>query len=269
MTPLEYATVYLCAGWLPIPLVPNEKRGAVKYAHMMEWTPPFDVLTLLNPWHNRPDLGVGILLKPSGLIVVDADSDAAVQEVIANCEEPCANIVKTRQGIHCYYKRPAHCPPLRAIQRGASGKIDVLGDGLIVAPGSVHKSGFVYEWVRHGPLQEAPDWAVGLLMAIRERSYVSVGVDPSKEPPRRLTASESARVLAADKRVYYYLLGQGRPEDRSRALWLTMNCLIRMGYDDATIANLIWFSPLGEKPQQRGIAWLGDELARARLELTP
>lgn len=283
--PIDFASAYVAAGWVPIPLrKPGEffvtlegrqtadgKRPAIRWRALADFdSPPPETPELLRHWRwMHPEHGVALLLRPSQLLVIDADSLEACEEVMANCDAPCSNVVLTRKGMHCYYRRPAHCPALRTVQRGISKKIDILADGFTVAPPSMHASGFQYAWHSTGPLQEAPDWAVGLLLTIRERSYVSAGVDPSSEQPRCLTAAESARLHAADKRVYHYLLGQIRPEDRSRALWLTMNCLIRMGYDDATIANLIWFSTLGEKPRSRGIGWLGDELARARLELTP
>ena len=280
-----HAGAYFAAGWLPIPMrVPGEqfrnKDGGVEVADgkrpAILWRgladrdeTPGDFALLLSYWNRRPEHGVALLLRPSGLLVIDADSYAAVQEVVDNTQETCHNVVKTRKGAHFYYRRPDHCPPLRTVQRGTSGKIDILADGFVVAPPSMHASGFQYQWHSAGSLQDAPDWAVGLLMAIRERSYVNAGVDPSSEQPRRLSANESMRLMAADERVYHYMSGQLKAEDRSRALWLSMNCLIRLGYDDATIANLIWFSALGEKPRSRGIGWLGDELARARLELTP
>lgn len=281
---IDRAETLIAAGWVPIPLrAPGEqfrtktgvetadgKRPAIKWRELADYdSPPAETPELLEHWRRHPDWGVAVLLRPSGLMVVDADSPEAVKEVINNTQEPCKNVVLTRKGAHFYYRRPTHCPPLRAIQRGTSGKLDILADGFVVAPPSVHASGFRYQWQRVGPLQDAPDWAVGLLMAIRGRSYVSAGVDPSSEQPRHLSVNESLRLRAADERVYHYMSGRLKAEDRSRALWLTMNCLIRLGYDDATIANLIWFSALGEKPRSRGIGWLGDELARARLELTP
>lgn len=284
MTPLDVATECIANQQVPIPLffpgetirtktgteIADGKRPAAKWRELGDMdSPPPEVSELLRYWRQHPNRGVGIVLRPSQLLVIDGDSDAAVAEIIANTPEPCNNIVKTRHGIHAYYRRPAHCPALRAIQRGTSGKIDVLADGFVVAPPSVHKSGFVYEWVRRGPLQEAPDWAVGLLMSIRERSFVSAGVDPSSEPPYRLTEKQSLVLRARDKRVYHYLLGQDLPTDRSRAIWLAINTLIRLHYTDQQIASLIWYGALSEKPRQRGIAWLGDEIARARLELTP
>lgn len=282
---IDFVRAYIAAGSVPIPLrCPGEsfrtktgietadgKRPAIRWRELADYDDqPAEVGALLEHWQRRPDWGVGVLLRPSRLLVVDCDSPEAVAEAIANTGEPCHNIVLTRHGAHLYYRRPAGCPPLRTVQRGASGKIDILADGFMVAPPSVHQSGFVYRWHSTGPLQEAPEWAAGLLMAIRERSFVSAGVDPSREQPLRLTAAQTERLKARDRRVYHYMLGKMPIEDRSRGIWLAVNTLIRLReYDDAQIANLIWYSALGEKPRQRGIEWLGDEIARARLELTP
>lgn len=283
--PLDFASAYVGAGWVPIPLrkpgeqftteegpqIADGKRPAIRWRELCDMRLPSPgAPQLLEHWRQRPERGIAILLRPSQLLVIDADSPEACSEVMANCDEPCNNVVLTRKGMHCYYRRPEGCPALRTVQRGISRKIDILADGFTVAPPSVHQSGFVYQWHSTGPLQDAPDWAVGLLMAIRERSYVSSGVDPSSQPPIQLTEDQSWELFVRDRRSYHYLSGQVRPEDRSRAIWLTVNTLIRLKYDDATIANLLWYSaPLNEKPRERGIAWLGDEIARARLEITP
>ena len=286
MTSLDYASAYVSAGWVPIPLrIPGEalvtkegpqiadgKRPAIRWRALADFdSPPPETPELLQHWRwMHPEHGVALLLRPSQLLVIDCDSPEAIQEAIENTQTPCQNIVLTRHGMHLYYHRPEGCPALRTVQRGTSKKIDILADGFTVAPPSVHQSGFVYQWHSIGPLQEAPDWAVGLLMAIRERSYVSAGVDPSSQSPIRLTEEQSWELFVRDRRSYHYIAGRVRPEDRSRAIWLVTNCLIRLKYDDATIANLLWYSaPLNEKPRERGIAWLGDEIARARLEITP
>lgn len=284
MSSLEAATQYVANALVPIPLrepgekfntkegpqVADGKRPAIKWRELADYdSPPAETHELLEHWGRHPRWGVAVLLRPSRLLVVDADSPEAIQEVISNTPTRCLNIAMTRKGMHCYYRRPDHCPPLRAVQRGTSGKIDILADGFVVAPPSMHASGFQYRWHSTGPLQEAPEWAVALLSVIRERSYTSAGVDPSSEPPYRLTEKQSLILRARDKRVYHHLLGQDLPTDRSRAIWLAINTLIRLHYTDQQIASLIWYGALSEKPRQRGIAWLGDEIARARLELTP
>lgn len=302
MTPHEAATEYVAHGWLPIPLHPGEKRPAVKFAHLAEQDVALAPGVFLPYWQSVPGAGVAVLMRPSGLLVVDCDSMDAVREAISNTPEPCNNVVESRQGVHLYYRRPADCPPLRTVRRGASGKIDILADGYMVAPPSVHPSGHRYKWLRQGPLQDAPAWAVGMLSAIRARSIAHTRLDPESVAgafPR--TAEEAAMLRNAircrDSRVAAYLTdpairAMGAKVDRSAILWLTMNTLIRLlGSDigptcpdrerlkniigdltDESIAKVVWFGTLGselvgEKPRQRGWQWFCDEIARARLEI--
>lgn len=302
MNSVEMAAKYEAMGWLPIPLVPKEKRPAVKFAALaaQDFVLPDD--NRLTYWAGTPNAGVGILLRPSQLLVVDCDSEAAVEEAIANTDEPCNNVVVTAHGAHFYYLRPEGCPPLRTVHRGISGEIDILADGYMVAPPSVHPSGRRYEWYRQGPLQDAPAWAVGLLSAIRARSIAHTQIDPQAAAgafPNTAAEADMLReaIRFRDARVATYLSdptlrSRGAKIDRSEVLWLTLNTMIRLlGSDigpccparrrlkktigdlpDDSIAKVIWFGTLGsdlvgEKPRQRGWQWFCDEIARARLEM--
>lgn len=297
---------YLQRGWLPIPLAIGTKNPVVKFKHMLGYTSAGEVPNealpyLLSPWNNNPDYSVGILLKASELLVIDCDSVEAVREAIANTETPCNNVVQSSKGAHFYYLRPPGCPALRTVKRGDSQAIDILANGFTVAPPSVHKSGFRYSWVRQGPLQDAPDWAVGMLSAIRERSIANTLIDPRAVLDAFPTTANQARDLlkainCRDSRVAALLstpdIGRDLTTDRSHALWLTINTMIRLlGSDigpscvererlkntigtltDESIAKVIWYGSLGsdsvgEKPRQRGWQWFCDEIARARLEI--
>lgn len=302
MPSFQQAAEYVDRGWLPIPLVPKEKRPAVKFAALAAQDFVLYDERRLAYWTGTPNAGVGILLRPSGLLVVDCDSEAAVEEAIeASAGEPCNNIVVSAHGAHFYYLRPEGCPPLRTVHRGASGKIDILADGYMVAPPSVHPSGHQYRWYREGPLQEAPEWAVGLLSAIRARSIAHTQIDPQAVAGAFPSTAAEADMLreairCRDARVVAYLSdtnlrANGAQVDRSAVLWLTLNTLIRLGSDvgpsnkardrlkktigdlpDESIAKVVWFGTLGsdlvgEKPRQRGWQWFCDEIARARLEI--
>lgn len=302
----EQLEAYLDNGWLPIPLARCTKKPVVKFKHLLDydhfWQVPWESLSyLMAPWVGDPSLGVGILLRASELVVVDCDSVGAVEEAIANTPEPCNNIVQSSKGAHFYYRRPAGCPPLRTVHRGESGAIDILANGFAVAPPSHHKSGFVYTWVRQGPLQDAPGWVVGMLSAIKERSIANTLLSPEAVKGAFPNTREEALLLLEairrrDLRVHAWLHNpttqNGEKQDRSYILWLTINTLIRMlGSDigpsceareqlkntigdlsDESIAKVIWFGVLGsdkvgEKPRERGWQWFCDEIARARLEI--
>lgn len=304
----EILSEYLADRWIPIPIMAGTKQPVVKFKHMLGFESPEQVPTemlayMLEPWKIDPNHSVGILLKPSQLLVVDCDSPEAVREVIGLTPGPCENIVQSTHGAHFYYRRPPYCPPLRTVHRGESGKIDILANGFTVAPPSVHKSGFRYRWLKRGPLQDAPDWAVGMLATIRDRSIASKLLEPEAvKGAYPNTAAEATCMLQAIMRIDPRVAGALHDPkvskclggDRSQALWLTVNTLIRLlkndrgatlyrpawvqlknaigDVSDETIAKVIWYGSLGsdvigEKPRQKGWQWFCDEIARARLEI--
>lgn len=274
---------YLAQGWLPIPLRVGEKVPACKWAHLQTLPAPF-AMAFAQPWQVNPNFGVALLMRPSGLVAVDCDSPGAVAEAMGLCREPCNNIVLSRHGAHFYYRLPEGVPALRRIQQGASKKIDIMADGYMAAPPSIHPSGHRYEWVQRGPLQELPAWACKLLAEVKVRSISELGVTPEQALAAWPNTEADMQALqialkAVNPLLYKYLAGQEKPLDRSKALWLLTNTLIRLRLrrsatvperlDDKSIAKIVWYGTLGEKPRQRGWNWLCDEISRARLELTP
>jgi len=277
--------MYLSLGWLPIPLLPREKRPAAKYVHFNDALPDPHTHqhsdSFLLPWQARPDLGVGVLLKPSNLVVVDCDSLPALEEAIR--KSPPTLTVATRHGAHMYYRRPAGCAVGRAIHRGASGKVDILSNGYVVAPPSFHPTGHQYAWcplaqsLTHG-LPEAPEWAVEALSTVRVAASRSIALNgcPAPEYVADAPLVDWVRVRAVSMKVHILLAhgaeqlptGVPRP-DRSTALWVCINTLIRLGYSDASIARAVWNGPMGEKPRAKGWEWFTGELSRARMELLP
>lgn len=272
---------YLANGWLPIPMHVGEKRPVIKWKHLQDLQPPFTE-AFLQPWLRDPRYGAGILLKPSKLCVVDCDSVDAVREALGKTPERCNNIVLSTHGCHMYYRLPDGVPPLRRIQTGYSGKIDIMADGYMVAPPSIHPSGHRYVWLSKGPLQDAPQWAADLLREVRVRSIESVCLRPDDvlaafpNTAPELLALQIA-LKAVNPYLYDILAGTAQPKDRSTALWLLINTLMRLRLrkakgmpeklDDKSIAKIVWYGTLGSKPRERGWQWLCDDIARARLEL--
>ncbi|HEX2988972.1 MAG TPA: bifunctional DNA primase/polymerase [Chloroflexota bacterium] len=100
----------------------------------------------VNEWWTRwPDANIGILLEPSGLLVIDCDGVEALREarLFGLPEGP---VVRSGNGVHIYYK--AGDATGRATKQGNSHAIDVLASGFVVAPPSRHRNGHTYEWRR-------------------------------------------------------------------------------------------------------------------------
>lgn len=271
MTPSEYAQLYCALGWMPIPMLPRTKRPARKYIHLNDAQPPFDPLGYCGPWAGCPDLGIAILLKPSGLMVIDCDSLSALEEVM--CQSPPTWTVVTRQGAHLYYRNPTG-KAVRAIHRGASGKVDVLSNGYVIAPPSIHPCGHMYGWANQSVcehLPDAPEWACKVSESARCIDTPTVTVEAAQALFANPTPPiDWVRVRAVNPKVHALLAHGHQPgEDRSLGLWLTINCLVRLRCTDEQIVQTIWNSGAGEKPRQKGVQWLAGEVARARLELQP
>jgi hypothetical protein len=80
----------------------------------------------------------------SGVVAVDIDSPQA-EELVASLDLPVTPTVRTARGRHLLFKDPGYRVPNRTNVKGV--KLDIRGDGgYIIGPGSIHPSGWVYEW---------------------------------------------------------------------------------------------------------------------------
>lgn len=117
----------------------------------------------LNRWA-RNDTNIGIVTGPiSNLLVLDLDSAEAIEEA-KELGLPETPIVKTASGWHVYFQYPGVDVSNKA---GIRLKWDIRGKGgYVVAPGSTHPTGAIYEWVKSPSdcgLAPTPDWLMGLL----------------------------------------------------------------------------------------------------------
>jgi hypothetical protein len=81
----------------------------------------------------------------SGIVVVDVDDQRARDLVEKTCGWPRTVRARTRKGWHLYFRRPAD-GSRNGVRRGEAA-LDVRGDGgYVVAPPSVHPTGFEYRW---------------------------------------------------------------------------------------------------------------------------
>ena len=133
-----------------IPLVPwralQSRRAGVR--RVREWWRRFDA----------PNAGI-VTGRVSGLVVVDCDDEDALR-VVRELGVGETFTVRTARGWHLYFQHPG------GVVRNSCGRIapgvDVRGDGgFVVAPGSRHASGAVYEVVRDVPLAACPAWIGG------------------------------------------------------------------------------------------------------------
>lgn len=147
-------------GFSVFPVEHGGKRPMGPWKQFQTERAPF---AMLRDWASRPS-NVGIATGAvSGLIVLDLDSQEAVQEAERR-GLPDTITAKTGKGLHVYFRHPGGKIGNRA---GLLPGWDIRGDGgYVVAPGSVHPSGTDYRW-ENPPgmfeLADIPDWLAGML----------------------------------------------------------------------------------------------------------
>ena len=96
-------------------------------------------------WRRWPDANVGIACALSELVVLDVDDRhdgfATLDELESSLGElPLVPTSHTKDGLHHFFLDPG------IKLKGRTG-IDVIYHGYVLAPPSVHPSGWIYEWV--------------------------------------------------------------------------------------------------------------------------
>src|SRR5262245_34985348 len=114
-------------------------------------------------WFTEP-MNIAIVTGAISNLVVDADDPAALRWCTSHLKYTPWQ-TKTSRGFHLFYRYPDVPVPNRARLRTTGGAlaIDVRGDGgFVIAPGSLHASGFVYEfagdWSRDDVPRFWPGW---------------------------------------------------------------------------------------------------------------
>jgi len=143
---------------------PSDKRGKHPVGGWGTMTASEPTDGMLNLWFGSQLRNVGLACGPSGLLVLDEDTLGALEKLAASIGEgvPLTYRVRTSRGWHYYFEDPRN-------EFGNSAgaledwHIDVRGGkgsgGYVMAAGSVHWSGHVYEaedaFAMPAPL---PDW---------------------------------------------------------------------------------------------------------------
>lgn len=140
MTPLDWALEYWDYGYSLIPLVPASKKPMIAWKKYQQSRATRE--EVLSWWQQDPCCNIGLVCgRHSGLVVIDAD-DKESETYMKIHLDPTPMRVRTRKGVHFYYRHPAMSIQSKARVALA---IDKRADGgLATGLGSVHSSGFVY-----------------------------------------------------------------------------------------------------------------------------
>lgn len=126
-----------------------------------------DAATVAAWWQQHPWANVGLALVPSGLVVLDVDvrdGKPGVESLAALGELPPTLSARTGSGgFHAIYKRPADTRLTSRI--GFRPGLDLIVNGYIILPPSVHASGGRYTWLNSTPIAPLPDTLVAIAAA--------------------------------------------------------------------------------------------------------
>lgn len=141
-----------------------------------------------------PGAGVGLktgaLPKGSGVIVVDLDGDDAFAawEELDLGRSPETYTVATASGVHLYFEHPGFY--VKNSRSKLAPHVDIRGDGgMVVAPGSPHRSGVTYDVLVDAPVAQAPAWLLEWLAAqpatVETQTFEGDVADPEELEYRR------------------------------------------------------------------------------------
>jgi hypothetical protein len=235
---------YAALGFATIPLRARDKRPLRK-----GWrdAPP-------EHWLDAPEgANVGIVTgSPSGgLVVLDFDTREGPEELLGMTAAQLAvvtMVVETRRGWHVYAREQG-----RASSTLREG-VDLRGEGgMVVAPPSVHASGWRYKFVGEGRSIVQLS-LLGIGAAIQERA---VEMD--------LREVEDWIALQAPKLQEHWRRLSEPPSwsfDTSRSDFAVARCLWESGRDVEAIAAILMRLP-GSRARERGEAYARQTTARA------
>lgn len=154
MSVLEWSRVYLDASWHVFPVEPRGKRPLKGLENGKDHATTDE--KMVHAWFasRHDDPNIGISCAPSQIVVVDVDLPKAKNkhtdgrlELAALVEElgelPTTPTQDTGSGgVQYFFRAPAGVPLI-----GKAGRaIDIIANGYVVAPPSVHPDGGTYQW---------------------------------------------------------------------------------------------------------------------------
>ena len=143
----------------------------------------------LAAWFTGYPRNVGVACGPSGLLVVDEDTDGALARYAASIGQtvPDTFTVATGRGRHFYFARGGlSLGNTEGALRGSG--VNIRGEGgYVVGPGSLHATGTIYTVTNGAGADPAPDWLVDAVSGAA-RATNGVSSPTAADKPRGLAA---------------------------------------------------------------------------------
>lgn len=292
----KFALNYYDNGFIPIPLcwVKDGRCGCfmnhtepklIGKSPLVQYKNLTITREMVEEWFARyPEANIGILIRESGLVIVDADSAEAITEferVWANASM--IPTVTTGRGKHYYFKAKPSTPSYRGIHKGKSGKLDVFSNGYIVAPPSVHMTGNKYFWSnppKKTGLPNVPYWIEKFLSA---ESNKRSGEEAQLDSVKVEVSTEVGGVILADLPLNNFIkdiirLGEHSPyykqrgyKTRSEALHgMIISCYEKRLTDDevfSIFSNPRYAMSYKYLENKSSKTWLEKEMKRAKVKI--
>jgi len=176
----DAAISYADKGWPVLPLVPRAKNPLISNGLLGAST---DSDTVSRWWMRWPNANVGLR---TGVVfdVLDIDGDAgqiSYTEISPDTFLSEGPMSRTKSGFHILYNATG-----TQNRQGFAPGLDWRGtNGYIVAPPSIHPSGFTYYWMASPEtrvIPDVPDWLQPMLIAYKEPVEYPV-VSPNPHDP--------------------------------------------------------------------------------------
>lgn len=156
--PVDAAIAYAQLGWYVFPVEPGGKRPIGSLVPHGKDDATIDETTIRSWWQQFPDANVGISVAPSGLVVLDIDTangKPGAKSLVDLGQLPDTLTAQTGSGgAHVIFSRPEGVAMAQRI--GLRPGLDLIGNGYIVAPPSLHASGNRYQWADRNPIARLP-----------------------------------------------------------------------------------------------------------------
>lgn len=181
----ERAANLISRGWSIVPIKRGTKRPPIKNWGMYANRHPEK--SEIIGWIKNGWIDFGVMCGPiSNLIVVDIDDISAREWAMSNGLSG-GPVVATGKGYHHYFVGGNDAALTKCIGLGGY-KLDIITKGgMVLAPGSMHPSGTIYEWIdEHAEMMPLPAWI---------REAMTVGKTDSR-PTKELEAANRARAAS-------------------------------------------------------------------------
>lgn len=299
LTKKDYALHYFDNDLIPIPLcwAVNERCACfmehtdpkqIGKAPLVKYTDREISRETVAEWFMKfPNANIGILLRESGLVVIDADSADAVEEFEKSVwDASLIPNVKTGRGKHYYFRANRDTPAHRMTHKGKSQMIDIFSNGFIVAPPSIHKNGHRYVWNNPPKNTGLPIVPPRIEEFLRRESARNDQVNSAENIELNLDRLQAANnkinldelplndfvksiIRYGEESPFYKQRGYKSP---SEALYGMILACYRKGLTDSQIVSIFTDSANAmsyKYKQKKSLVWLTQELKRAKKIVVP